>query len=336
MRFQTVGRCCAVGAFLAAIAVGYMSNSGARAGGDPAGSPSLYTKLHRASVEILVDGRMTGSGCFVDPAGIVLTACHVVKDVENKRLEVISPTIGCIAAKRIATDLGHDLALLSVPKRRWGYPSLEVATRNPDALSTVFLTSSPIWRHGLVLKGTVARSDPSFCLQTSLNCYIRCMYIDGASPVGSSGGAWCDRRGRVVGVQSGYLNNNDKSWVGIAFAAPSDAIARLIAERGDRKIATLGATMDELWTQSPGFIARLPKGVRGVVPPRVKKGGPLEAAGLTRETLILEIDGKPVSYLDTLLDIVQSKKPGDEVTLKVIEPIGTPPRKVKVTLGQVK
>ena len=295
----------------------------------------LYTKLQRASVEILVNGRMTGSGCFVSSDGVVLTACHVVKD-KGKHIEVVSQVAGRMTARRIATDRGHDLALLRVAGKDRKYPYLEVAPRIPGALSEVMLSSSPIWRHSLVLKGSVAGGTPSYCRQTALGCYIRCIYIDGSSPVGSSGGCWTDTRGRVVGVQSGYLNNKDKSPVGIAFAAPADAIARLLADGGDREVATMGAAIEELWTQSQGFIARLPKGTQGIVTPRIDKGGPLDKAGMTQETLIMEIDGKRVIYLDKLLEIVQSKKPGDQVTLKVIEPIGKGPREVKIRLAKVK
>ena len=152
---------------------------------------------------------------------------------------------------------------------------------------------------------------------------------------GSSGGCWVDSRGRVVAVQGGYLNNTDKSPVGIAFVSPPDAIARLIAKKTAPAAATLGAACDELWTQSEGFIARLPKGTRGIVTPSLMKNGPLAKAGMTKETVILAIDGKPVQYLDQLLRIVRSKKPGDEVTLKVIEPIGKPARVVKLRLGKI-
>ena len=300
----------------------------------PAGE-SLYIRLQRASVEILIDGRMTGSGCFVSSDGVVLTACHVVKD-KGKDIEIVSPVVGRMSARRIATDRGHDLALLRVAGKDRKYPSLEVAPRIPDALSEVTLFCSPIWRHGLVLKGSVAGARPSYCRQTALGCYIRCIYIDGASPVGSSGGCWTDSRGRIVGVQSGYLNHEDKSPVGIAFAAPADAIAKLLAGKGNPEVATMGAAMEELWTQSQGFIARLPKGTQGIVTPRLDKGGPLDKAGMTHETLILEIDGKQVVYLDKILEIVQSKKPGDRVTLKVIEPIGKPPREIEIRLAKAK
>ena len=40
---------------------------------------AVYETLRRASVEILVDGRTAGCGCFVDAEGLVLTAAHVVK-----------------------------------------------------------------------------------------------------------------------------------------------------------------------------------------------------------------------------------------------------------------
>jgi len=312
-----------------------MAGGGAEADRKAPAGESLYARLQRASVEILINGRMTGSGCFVSSDGVILTACHVVKD-KGKHIEVVSPVAGRLTARRIATDRGHDLALLHVGGKDRKYPSLEIAPRIPDALSEVMLSSSPIWRHGLVLKGSIARARPSYCWQATLGCYIRCVYIDGASPVGSSGGCWTDSRGRVVGVQSGYINNTDKSPVGIAFAAPSDAIAKLLADRGERDVATMGAAMEELWTQSEGFIARLPKGTQGIVTPRIDKGGPLDKAGMTHETLILEIDGKPVVYLDKLLEIVQSKKPGDQVALKVIEPIGKPPREVKIRLEKVK
>jgi len=335
MRLGIVGRICVLAAAFTALAGGYLAVGGAEADRKAPAGESLYTKLQQASVEILINGRMTGSGCFVSSDGVILTACHVVMD-KGIHIEIVSPVAGRITARRIATDRGHDLALLRVAGKKRKYPYLEIAPRIPDALSEVMLSSSPIWRHGLVLKGSVAREAPSYCRQAALECYIRCIYIDGASPVGSSGGCWTDSRGRVVGVQSGYLNNTDKSPVGIAFAAPADAIAKLLVNRGDRQVATMGAAIEELWTQSEGFIARLPKGIGGIVTPRLDKGGPLEKAGMTHETLILEIDGKPVVYLDEFLEIVQSKKPGDQVTLKVIEPIGKPPREVKIRLAKVK
>ena len=296
---------------------------------------AIYETLRRASVEILIDGRMTGCGCFVDAEGLVLTAAHVVKGRKDG-IEVLSPVLGRRTARRVAADPGHDLALLRVSGAGKPCPSLAVAARMPPPTAGVLLFSSPLWRHDLVLKGSVAKLAPSYCWQPALRCYVRCFYIAGASPVGSSGGCWVNARGRIVGVQLGYLNNQDGSPVGIAFASPPDAIRRLLAAGRSQEAATLGGAMEELWTQSAGFIARLPKGTRGIVTPTLYKDGALARADLTKETIITGAEGRPVVYLDDLLTIVRSKKPGDEITLTVIEPIGKPQRQVTVRLGKVR
>lgn len=296
---------------------------------------ALYKKLQRACVKVLVDGHLDGSGCFVAADGLVLTAAHVVKGKAG-RIEIISPVMGRLKAQPIAVDVGNDLALLRVDGGRKPYPWLKIAERMPAPTAPVLLFSSALWRHDLVLKGSVAKLSPSYCWQPGLRCYIRSYYIAGSSPVGSSGGCWVDTRGRVVGVQSGYLNNEDKSPVGIAFASPPDAIRKLLATKRSQEVATLGGAVEELWTQPPGFIARLPKGTQGIATAALHKDGPMGKAGLTKETIITAAEGKPVVYLDDLLSIVRSKKPGDQITLKVIEPIGKPPREVKVRLGKVK
>ena len=296
---------------------------------------AVYETLRRASVEILIDGRMTGCGCFVGTDGLVLTAFHVVKGRKDG-IEVLSAVLGRRPARRVAADPGHDLALLRVGGAGPGAPgSLSIAARMPPPTAGVLLFGSPLWRHDLVLKGSVAKLTPCYCWQPALRCYVRCFYIAGASPVGSSGGCWVDARGRVVGVQLGYLNNQDGSPVGIAFASPLDAIRRLLATGRSHEAATLGGAMEELWTQPAGFIARLPKGTRGIVTPTLYKDGALAKAGLTKETIITRAEGRPVAYLDDLLTIVRSRKPGDEITLTVIEPIGKPQRQVTLRLGKV-
>ncbi|HYW80974.1 MAG TPA: serine protease, partial [Thermoguttaceae bacterium] len=72
---------------------------------------SLYEKAKLASVEVLVDDHMDGSGWFVDGQGLLFTAAHVIGR-PGRRIEVISPTIGRIEAQVVAVDLGHDLAML--------------------------------------------------------------------------------------------------------------------------------------------------------------------------------------------------------------------------------
>jgi len=45
---------------------------------DPPAGGRLYARAREALVDVLVNGRLEGSGFFVDPAGWVMTAAHVI------------------------------------------------------------------------------------------------------------------------------------------------------------------------------------------------------------------------------------------------------------------
>jgi len=295
---------------------------------------AFYTKLRSASVKILTNGQLAGSGSFVDPDGIVLTAAHVIRG-KNRKIEVVSPGFGRMKGERLAVDFGHDLALLRVPKADKPFPTLKIAEKMSPPTDDVFLICSPLWRHDLLLKGTVARLAPTYCWSAGTKCFVECFYIAGASPIGSSGGSWVNGEGCIIGVQSGYLNNKDKSPVGIAYCSTTEAVKKLVSSRKDVQTASMNCVIEELWTQKPGFIARLPKGTGGPVTPIVHKGGAAEKAGFTNETIILEADGKPILYRDDLMKVVRAGKPGDKLKLKIIEPIGKPAREVEMKLGGI-
>jgi len=55
--------------------------------------------------------------------------------------------------------------------------------------------------------------------------------------------------------------------------------------------------------------------------------------GIVRDMLIAAVDGRSVGYRDEFLDIIRAKRPGSEVTLRVIASPGAPPRDVRVVLG---
>jgi S1-C subfamily serine protease len=144
-----------------------------------------------------------------------------------------------------------------------------------------------------------------------------------------------DRRGRVVGVQSGYLNSA-KAPAMIAIAAPPSALRTLLDTRTSAETTTLGTRLDELWTQPRGFINRFPAGTQGVVTVVPRENGPVAKAGLNKESLITAIDGRPVAYVDDVMAAIRAKRPGDAVTLEVMEPDKPARRTVTVRLAPVR
>jgi len=317
------------------VTLAFVACAALASGGCAVDSAALYETAARASVMVLVDGRHAGSAFFVDGDGLLLMASHMVKDAKG-RVEIDSPTVGRLPAKRVAVDWGHDLAMLKVAKRDRPYPSLPIADRTPAPGEKILVLGEPLFRHRMLLSGTVASSRESYCYLEDLACYVSVHFVAGPAPKGVSGGCWLDRRGHVVGVQSGYLNaNKQKMPAGIAFFAPIGAMRRMLRERTSPPVPTLGTKLDELWTQPKGFIARFPKGTEGVITVVPAKDGPVAKAGLNKESLITAVDGVKVRYRDDLLDAIRAKKPDDEVIFTIKDPDKKGTRKVKVRLGKV-
>lgn len=276
-------------------------------------------RLAAASLELLNDGRLTGSGSFVTAYGLALTAAHSIRGAH--RLEVLSPEAGRLEAKVVATDIGHDLALLLVERTGGPFPALELAEQPPAVGESLQLFGSVLFRHGLRLPGTVAGEPMQFEWNSSNRCYTGVQAVAAMTPEGLSGGAWVNDDGRLVGVQSGMIVRQGNP-VGVAFMAPLAAVQNLIAERQNRVTASLGAQFAESWEWSPQDAGRGngPRG--GVYILEILPGSPLALVGLKRGDLITKFNGAAIDYRDRLLALVRKLSPGNPVELTVLSLAG--------------
>jgi serine protease Do len=291
----------------------------------------LYNQLHQASVEILVDRRLAGCGCIVDPDGIVLTAAHVIKNA-NRQIEVMSASLGRLQGSLLAMDAAHDLALLKLPKRTKRHPCLQLARKPPAAGSTIYLYGSPLFRHDVMVPGLVARQQTTF--EYVDGEYIEVVHIAGLVTRGFSGGPWVNREGELVGIQSSAMALGD-AHQGLAFSAPLEAARQLIKSREWTKYATLGAGIEEIWEQQPGYLEKLPEDTSGLVIRVVHKGGAVDASGIAAGSIISAMDNKPVDHRDELLRLLWRHQPGEMVELEVSAADGTQKRTVSVRLGRL-
>jgi serine protease Do len=293
----------------------------------------LYARARAAAVEILVEGRLQGSGWFADADGLVVTAAHVVPR-GARSVQVLWGRVGPLAADVVARDPGHDLALLQVKGGRGPYPILRVVATDPVPGDPVYFYGAALFNHAVMIRGAVARTSSAYHYFGDRRMPMRAYYVTAPSPPGTSGGPWLDARGFVAGSQSGFLTHKG-AGAGIAIVAPPDAIARLVRTR--RSVATAGAGcgVEELWSQPKGFIRRFPRGVEGLVTVPLEKGGPAEKAGLTRESLILAVEGKPARYRGDFYRAIYGKKPGDLLLLRVMDPDRRKERKVGLVLGRL-
>jgi S1-C subfamily serine protease len=81
-----------------------------------------------------------------------------------------------------------------------------------------------------------------------------------------------------------------------------------------------------------GRVMPLPQIMQGAVVGLVSADSPAAKAGLAERDVITEIDGKKVTNPRMVIEVVQAKKVGDTITLKVQR--GSETKEIKVTLGE--
>lgn len=294
----------------------------------PQTQPSIYAKLKEASVEILMNGRLAGAGSVVDGKGHVLIANHMVPG-DGAKLEAQSTTLGRHPVKVVARDRGHDLVLLKLPARDKPYRHLSLAKAKTKAGQQVYLFGAPVFRHQVMISGTVARDRPTFEFYDG--AFREILHISAISPIGTSGGPWVNAAGELIGVQSAAMTINS-AHQGIAYAAPLASLRRLLEKKETVHSTTMQTGVEELWGQEPKFIAQLPKGLRGLVVRQLRGNGAAAKAGLKEWDIIVAAEGKPVERTENLLRLIRSKQPGQSIKLRATDRTGKKPRNLTIKL----
>ncbi len=288
----------------------------------------LYDRLKRASVEILVERRLAGTGCVIQDDGLILTAAHLFRQSRNE-IEVLMADRVRLPATLIAVDEGHDLALLELPKRETPIPHIPLAEQMAAPGKHAFLFGTPLFRHAVMIRGVVARKGTT--CEFVDGHYVEVMHVGAIAPKGTSGGPWVNGRGEVIGVQSSGMALGDAQQ-GIAFVAPLPAVRKLVESKKSAKTPTLGIAVEELWEQPPQYLKKIDRQVTGVVAKIVKKDGQAAKTGIVKNEIISAVDGRPVQFRDDFVQAVRRRSVGNSVKLTVLDAEGKKRREVSIPL----
>ena len=144
---------------------------------------------------------------------------------------------------------------------------------------------------------------------------MRVIQTDTALNHGSSGGALVNLKGQVIGIVSSKIVI--ESFEGVGFAIQSDdavSIAKnLIANKKVVGRAKLGISYNEINTAT-AIVNDCPS---GLLVSSVSTDSELHKYGVTENDIITEMDDKKIITADVALDVIDSKKAGDKVKLKV-------------------
>jgi S1-C subfamily serine protease len=279
----------------------------------------------------------SGSGFVWDNQGYIVTNYHVVRGARPRRgggagiIHVALPNSATnYSAQFVGGSSSTDVAVLKINAPASDLKPIPIGRSDDLQIGQkVFAIGSPFSLNQSFSAGIVSGLGRE--IQSESGQTIKDV-IQVSAPInpGNSGGPLLDSAGRLIGVTTAIVSPPG-AFSGIGFAIPVDTVNSVVPrliQSGSAEPPSLGLSLfqDDLTTllRKRGDIKE-----QGVLVAKVWPAGGAEAAGIvpTRRTeegnyewgdLIVAIDGKPVTDIKALADVVASKKSGDTVELTVI------------------
>jgi putative serine protease PepD len=273
----------------------------------------IYAQASPAVVSIRT-GSGTGTGFLVDDKGTLVTNDHVVENAKN--VSVKFGTDGrTIPGTVRGVDPSSDLAVVHIDPSAApanAKPLQFADSRNVQVGDTVIAIGNPFGLDRTATEGIV--SSLGRTLQAPNGFQIDdVIQTDAAINPGNSGGPLLDDGGKVIGVNSQIATNGVSNGnVGIGFAVPSNTVRQVLPGLEQ------GKTVSHAWLGvETGPASNDPTAANGAAITTVTPGGPADDAGLRAGDVVTQIDGQPVADPTDLSTVINSKAPGDHVTLTV-------------------
>jgi S1-C subfamily serine protease len=277
--------------------------------------------------------RALGSGFVIDKAGHVVTNYHVVRGAST--IQVSFSNNERYKAKVVGVDPSTDIAVLQVKVKSRALKSLPLG--NSDFVRVgdqVIAIGNPFGLDRSVTAGIVSAVQRRIEAPNQLSI-SHVIQTDAALNHGNSGGPLLNAEGQVIGVNAQIeTGGQSQGNVGIGFAIPINTVRDVVAElikQGKVEHPFLGI---EGKTLQPNIarLFHLPV-TSGVLVASVRPGSGAAKAALKAATnqvtvegeswpaggdVIVKVDGRPVPSIETLVDLIGSKKPGDHIDLEVV------------------
>jgi S1-C subfamily serine protease len=274
----------------------------------------------------------TGSGCILDTDGNILTNYHVIQSANS--LEVTLPDQSKHHAKVVGFDKQNDLAVIRVtgaPKERM-HP---IALGDSNALSVgqkVLAIGNPLGLQNTLTIGIVSSLGRRIRTENG-DLIDNVIQTDAAINPGNSGGPLLNTAGEMIGINTLIFSIRGGGNIGIGFAIPVNTIRRVASEliREGRIVrpwfGVEGYSLNEDLADGLNLPVK-----SGILVARVYRGSSADGAGiqganeiavfynqrfLVGGDIITEVDGKPVTSLEELRMMLESKRAGNTVNFTI-------------------
>ncbi len=306
---------------------------------------NIDTRSVRGNVfmqEMVAQGQ--GSGSVIDKMGHILTNMHVIASASQVQVTLFNGN--SYNAQLIGIDPSNDMAVLKIkaPQDEL-FPITFGKSSRLKVGQKVFAIGNPFGLELTLSTGVISSLNRSLPSQSKDRTIKQVIQIDASINPGNSGGPLLDSYGEFIGMNTAIASHSGES-AGVGFAIPVDTITRILPqliEFGKPVRPNLG-------------IEQVMKTEEGLLITRVEANGPAEKAGLSSPRIITKqkrqgtyiyeyrtldkgsaqiivgINNEAVQTPDDLLTVVESLRPGDTVTLEVLQ--NGEKNKVPVVLGE--
>lgn len=256
----------------------------------------------------------------------IITNNHVVEGASSLKVSLYDGTE--VTAKLVGSDSLTDLAVLQISDDHVTKVANFGDSSDLRTGETVIAIGDPLGKDlsRTVTQGIVSGVDRTVSMSTSAGeTSINVIQTDAAINPGNSGGPLLNTDGKIVGINSMKISEDDVE--GIGFAIPSNdvkPIAEELLSKGQIERPYIGVSMLDL-EQVPQNYQEGTLGLfgsqlnKGVYIREVASGSPAEKAGLKAEDIIIGLKGKEIDTGSELRNILyKDAKIGDTVEVKIL------------------
>lgn len=307
---------------------------------------SSVDKVYGSTVVVIASSKgkqiSTGTGFIYkknNGKAYIMTNNHVIDGADSVEVE-FNDKSDKVDAEIVGGDTYADIAVLTIKDDN--YTVVEMGEVDSLKLGdTIFTVGSPM---GVNYKGTVTKgilSGKERMVEVNLtgttsDYYMKVLQIDAAVNPGNSGGPLCDVSGKVIGIISLKIVQDEVE--GMGFAIPiEDAVkyASLIEEGGEISRPYLGISMLDLTEEYYLWQNRIniPDGVdEGIAIISVEDGTPASKAGLKKGDIIVKINDDKTRTLAEFRYELYKHEVGEKIKLTFYR--DGKEQSVEVTLGK--
>jgi len=273
-----------------------------------------------------------GSGFFFDKTGYILTNQHVVGDSDQIKVTVQGYDEP-LDAKLLGSSYELDLAVLKVESDK-DFPTLALGDSNTINVGDwVVAIGNPSGFDHTVTVGVLSAKERPITIPDSQGTrnYEHLLQTDASINPGNSGGPLINLSGEVIGINTAVSTQAQ----GIGFAIPTSTIKEVLEhlknneEIPKQPVPFIGAELGMI-SEAIAEQLGLPD-TNGSIVANITYNSPAYKADLRQYDVITGMDGKKYNSRQELIEAIQKKKVGDQVTLDVIR--GGKAIELPVTIG---